>query len=87
MKYTLLIPILLLTGCMSVPITQTFPNVPENLKSSCTPLETISADAKMSDIISIVSKNYGLYHNCNAKVEAWNEWYTKQKKIYDEVKK
>jgi hypothetical protein len=87
MKYSLLLSTFLVTGCMSVPITQTFPNVPENLKTSCTPLEVIPNAAKMSDIITIVSKNYGEYHNCNAKVEAWNEWYTKQKKIYDEVKK
>jgi hypothetical protein len=86
MKY--LIPLLLLSGCsiMTVPVKRTFPDAPEVLMEKCIPLIPIQQDAKLSDVAKNVSYNYSLYHECSVKVDAWQEWYKSQKKVFDEVK-
>jgi hypothetical protein len=86
MKY--LIPLLLLAGCSStpVPVKRSFPDAPEPLMEKCLPLVALQQDAKISDVAKNISYNYSLYHECSVKVEAWQEWYTSQKKIFDEVK-
>jgi hypothetical protein len=33
-----------------------------------------------------VVENYAHYHECSARVELWNEWYTKQREIFESVK-
>jgi hypothetical protein len=40
----------------------------------------------LSKLMETVTKNYGLRHECAAQLDAILEWYTKQKKIFDEVK-
>lgn len=85
MKY--LIPLLLLTGCsFTVPVKRTFPDAPEVLMEKCLPLIPVEEKAKLTDIAKGISYNYSLYHECSVKVEAWQNWYTNQKKIFDEVK-
>lgn len=86
MKY--LIPLLFLVGCSSttVPVKRTFPHAPESLMERCIPLVALQEDAKISDVAKSISYNYSLYHECSIKNEAWQEWYSSQKKIFDEVK-
>jgi hypothetical protein len=89
MKRTILalIPALLLTGCLSTPVKRTFPNVPEDLLKACPDLELIKSDTdKLSDVLLVVTDNYGQYHQCRIKVDAWIEWYKTQKIIFDSVK-
>jgi hypothetical protein len=37
-------------------------------------------------MLKTVVENYTLYYQCSTKVEGWQEWYSEQKKIFDEVK-
>lgn len=80
--------LLLGSGCSStVPIKQTFPSLPDELIKSCKPLELIdNSTTTLSKLMETVTKNYGLRHECAAQLDAILEWYTKQKKIFDEVK-
>ena len=85
MKYLFLL--ILLCGCStSVPVTRSFPDVPEEMMVKCLPLIPLQEDAKLSDIGKNVTYNYSLYHECFVKAEAWQEWYSSQKKIFEEVK-
>jgi hypothetical protein len=86
MKYTLLILPFLLAGCLATPVKRNFPEVPAELKVACPDLQKVKDDAKLSDVISTVSTNYTQYHECRAKVDAWNEWYKNQKEVFDSVK-
>ena len=54
---------------------------------ACPELYLVPEDTtKLSETLTVVTKNYGLYHECSAKVNTWIEWYIEQKKIYDEIK-
>jgi len=86
MKYTLLILPFLLAGCLATPVNRNFPEVPQELKVACPALQKVKEDAKLSDVISTVSSNYSQYHECRAKVDAWNQWYNSQKEIFESVK-
>lgn len=84
----LLILTLLLTGCStSVPVKRTFPAVPEVLMQECPDLKLLKDDtSKLSEVLTVVNENYGQYKECQIKVDQWRVWYTKQKKIFEEVK-
>ena len=85
-RLLLLIPGLMLTGCLeTIPVKHQFPPVFSEIMVSCPGLAKIPAGTeKLSDIVSVVSVNYGEYHMCKAKVDAWINWYNEQKKIYEE---
>lgn len=87
MKNILLFCTILLTGCSTtVPVKQYFPTVPANLLKQCPQLQTINKDSvQLSELMSVVTKNYTEYHSCANIVEAWQEWYKKQKQIYEEL--
>jgi hypothetical protein len=84
----LLILTLLLAGCSTtVPVKRTFPAVPEVLMQECPNLKLLKDDtSKLSEVLTVVNENYGQYKECQIKVDRWRDWYTKQKKIFDEVK-
>jgi hypothetical protein len=88
MKKLLLLTVLILAGCSTpVPIKPKFPAVPKTLTEACTTLKKIKGDpVSIVDLHKVVVENYTLYYECAVKVEGWNEWYTTQKKIYEEVK-
>ena len=81
-----LVLLLILGGCTAVPVKRTFPAVPDELKAACPDLQKLKPEAKMSDVLGIVTQNYTTYHECRIKHEAWVQWYDSQKKIFDEVK-
>ncbi len=87
MKYLLVLS-LLVAGCStSVPVKRTFPAVPEELMQECPDLKTVpEGTTKLSEVLSVVTNNYGQYKECQIKVDTWRDWYEKQKKIFDEVK-
>lgn len=41
---------------------------------------------KASELLDTVVENYGACHENAAKLEAWQEWYKEQKKIFESVK-
>ena len=87
MKYLLAVAILL-TGCSTtVPVKMSFPQAPEELFQACEELEKIPADTVQLSVTSeVVVRNYGKYYKCSTKNQAWQEWYSTQKKIYESVK-
>ena len=85
MKYLILA--LLLAGCSTVvPVTQKFPEAPSILQQQCKPLAQVASTATISEFAKTVANNYTEYYQCSTLVEGWQEWYTKQKKIFEELK-
>jgi hypothetical protein len=78
----------LLVACSTpVPIKQKFPEVPKALIEKCENLKKVEGDkVAITEMLKVIVQNYGMYYECSAKVEGWNEWYTDQKKIYESVK-
>jgi len=44
------------------------------------------SEVKASQLLDTVVQNYGACHENAAKLEAWQEWYREQKKIFESVK-
>ena len=86
-----LIPILLigLTGCAVhvEPVTAKFPEAPATLQEKCAELKEVAEGASLTEFTKIVVENYILYHECSRKVEGWQEWYNRQKAIFEEATK
>lgn len=83
----ILISAFLLTGCLSTaPVKRNFPEVPQELMSACPDLKQVEKTEQLSKVLSVVVDNYGQYHECRIKVDAWIDWYNTQKRIFDEVK-
>lgn len=75
-----------MTGCSSfMPVTVKFPKVPEQLTEKCPILNKLEEGAKLSEVAKTVTNNYTLYHDCSDKNDAWNDWYQRQKKIFEEL--
>ena len=87
MRYTLILA-LLLTGCSTLlPVAPKWPEVPKEITETCPTLAEVPAGTdKLSTVVETVTQNYGTYYECQAKHEAWVEWYKAQRKIYEEVK-
>jgi hypothetical protein len=86
MRYLVILLILFLSACTSVPVVAKFSAAPDVLMQRCVDLKTISGDqVSIVDFIKTVTENYTAYHECSAKNSAWQEWYTKQKKIWDDA--
>lgn len=88
MKILILLLSFLLLGCSTtVPVVAKFPKVPAELTEKCPPLKKLEGDqVSIVDLHTRVVENYTQYYECSVKVEEWNAWYTKQKKIFEEVK-
>lgn len=86
MKYTLIL-LMLLSGCSVAPVKQSWPDIPEEIKYTCPDLVEIQKQKpQLTDVLDVVVENYAYYYDCQAKVDAWIEWYSEQKKIHDDVK-
>jgi hypothetical protein len=88
MKLLIVLSLLLIAGCTTVvPVTQKFPDIPVSLEKSCPDLHLTKEDTdKLSDVLSVVVKNYGLYYECAELVEAWKNWHKSQKEIFENIK-
>lgn len=82
------ISLLFITGCsVTTPVKRNFPPVPEALMKQCEELKLLSGDkVSITDMLKVVVENYRLHYECSNKVEGWTEWYTEQKKIFEDVK-
>lgn len=88
MKYLIIASMLLLGGCSTtVPVARKFPDAPPALVTPCPALNKIQNEpATIVDLHRVVVENYTSYHECSIKVDAWNEWYQTQRRIFEEVK-
>jgi hypothetical protein len=89
MKKILVILLLVaVTGCTSIPVAVKFPDVPEQLKEKADNLSPLDTTKKiqLSDIVENANENAGKYYKLKEKYEAWQQWYDAQKKIFDSVK-
>ena len=85
----LFVVIAVLMGCSTtVPVTAKFPDAPQTLLQKCPEkLQTIEGEkVNIIDFTKVIVINYGIYHECAVKNDAWIEWYNTQKKIFNEVK-
>lgn len=86
-KLALLIAVLVLTGCQSVPVTPKWPEVPKELLESCPDLKTVDpSNNKLSTIIDTVTDNYSEYYECKSTVDDWITWYKGQQKFWETLK-
>ena len=88
MKYIILGLAVVLAACSTpVPVSQRFPDVPKALVERCESLRKIEGDkVAITEMLKVVVQNYGMYYECAAKVDGWNDWYQEQKRIYESVK-
>lgn len=87
MKHIMIGLVVVLSGCTStvVPLIPKFPEPPGELLTSCPDLKELAADTdRLSMILSVVSENYGQYHQCRLKNDTWREWYQAQRRIWDD---
>ncbi len=86
MRLAILVVPFLLAGCLATPVKRNFPEVPQELMVACPDLKTIEpGTTKLSEVITVVTDNYGQYQECRIKVDTWIEWYKSQKQIFDRV--
>ena len=87
MRYAVILA-LLLTGCSTVvPVVAQFPEPPgRGATTACPALQKLKDDAKLSDVATTVTVNYGTYYECAVKTDAWQEWYQIQRRIFEGVK-
>ena len=84
MKYLLILISFAIAGCTTIQSRPKWPDHPG--VGSCETLLEAKSSEKLSDLLTTVTTNYGRYHECAARVEAWDSWYKEQKRIYDESK-
>lgn len=87
----MLLPILALSGCaffkQPVPIVPKFPDATPELLKKCEDLKTVEGDkVAITELLKTIVQNYTLYYECSNKVEGWQDWYTQQKKLYENIK-
>ena len=86
MRYLLLLPTLLLTGCLTT--APKFPDIPPELKTACPELnEVANGTVELSKVLDVVVVNYSTYYECRVKVDAWLQWHKEQKEIFDKAVK
>lgn len=85
----MILPLFLLAGCSitAVPVTAKFPEAPDTLQEKCADLKEATEGMSLTEFTKTVVENYVLYHECKIKVDGWNEWYNKQKKIFEDATK
>jgi hypothetical protein len=89
-KKLLALPLIFaLSGCAitAVPVTAKFPDAPITLTQKCEALKESTEGVSISLFTKTVVENYMLYHECERKVVGWNEWYIKQKEIFETATK
>jgi hypothetical protein len=85
-RLALLLVILMMIGCSTVPVERKFPDVPKELMESCPDLKQTQSTSKLSEVLTVVVENYGQYHECKLKANSWIDWYNTQKQIFNTVK-
>lgn len=85
MKHLIIVAVLLIAGCTSIPVAVKFPDVPKDMLEACPDLKTVPETNKLSEVLPVIVDNYGQYYMCKDSVDNWIEWYKSQKKIFDSI--
>lgn len=86
-RLLLLLPAILLTGCLSTPVKRNFPEAIPEIMQACPELKEATKETQeLSKLLDVVVVNYGTYYECRVKVDAWIKWYNDQKQNFDSVK-
>ena len=56
------------------------------IPSSSKPNDGTTSNVKASEFLQTVTDNYSTYYQMRDRLIQWQEWYNKQRKIYEEVK-
>lgn len=82
------ISVLMLTACSTtVPVKQTWPDVPLELMKNCPDLAQLApTETAITDLLRVVVRNYATYYECSARRDGWQDWYGEQKRIFESVK-
>jgi hypothetical protein len=84
MRYAVLLAILLSACSTVVPVTVRFPEPPgRGAMTTCPALQKLNDGARLSDVATTVTVNYGTYYECAVRTDAWIEWYGIQKHIFE----
>jgi hypothetical protein len=85
MKILAFLLALTLSACTTVvPVTAKFPEPPGlQAQTACPQLKKLPETAQLSDVAKTLTVNYSEYYSCAVKVDAWTEWYAKQKIIFE----
>ena len=86
MNRLILIVLIMLSGCTSVPVMPKFPDVPKDMLVTCPDLKLAPDTTKLSEVLPVIVDNYGQYYTCKDTVDNWIDWYNSQKKIFDNIK-
>jgi len=86
MKTALILSVLLLTGCHTLPVRYEFPNAPAELLEPIKELKQTPVNSSPSEIFDIVIENYSTYHEMANRLQSWQKWYVEQKSIYEKNK-
>jgi hypothetical protein len=87
MKKILLLTVFFLVGCSTtVPVKQTWPELPEEFPKECKELKLLEGDkVTLSKLMDTVATNYGIYHECALHYRSAVEWYNKQRAIFNKA--
>lgn len=85
----MILPLFLLAGCgiTAQPLHPSFPEAPATLQEKCAELKEATEGMTLTEFTKIVVENYVLYHECSRKVEGWQEWYARQRAIFEAATK
>jgi hypothetical protein len=81
--------IMMLVGCSTtVPVKQRWPAAPAALQERCPPLKQLDqSQGTLRDLLMVMIDNYAVYYSCAGRTQGWQDWYTDQKKIFEDSNK
>jgi alpha-L-arabinofuranosidase len=53
---------------------------------ACAKLKEADSKPELSELTKTILHNYAEYHICAIRLDAWNEWYIEQKKLFEALK-
>jgi len=85
----LLLMLAMCGGCATVvPVTARFPAAPgETYLQACPDLQKLKDQPQLSEVSRTININYSTYYECAVKLDAWIQWYSAQKLIFESAGK
>lgn len=79
--------LIFLAGCQPIPIVVNYPwpEIPPVLTNGCPNLTLAPTSKELSSLLNTVAENYAKYHECQARVDLWREWYQINQEAYKKI--